>query len=512
MVDSIQRTFNKYQKKYPLYNKNALVDKMVEDGTITVDTAKKIKAGASLFVIDNRAEMSSLLNENHDINITEIIGFKQNNNNKDIKVKANFNKQIEPTFQGNQGDCWLLSDINALNRTDWGKNLIRNAIVPDTDGSGGVTIKFPGSLLPQKNFHITPQDIQDAKQSGHYSSGDDDMVAFELATEKVIKALVKTGKAKRVDEFDHIIGYQSYLSGAVLDEKSNIQLSIASLLGAKQNVHVDIGLSEILNTNDKNKLLKKLSQNKDDYSITVTFNHLFDAFDMREKDDPVHGNHSYALKEIVYGKYVTVIDPYHSDQEIRLSWDKFMYDVESLYINSKDDTARKSLENALPQDYYEKRQEDLDNLYNDKAKRQREQAEIKQRNEQERIRLETNSILDDVGWDLLSIKNEFSYTNIQNLMNKINKDTVLPVLKAKPDLILTLDDYKSGWGNGDAKKALMTPIIDSLAEKAADKNINPKLINEFKTKCFKELDATFYTDEKIIQAEVEKMINLINSI
>jgi hypothetical protein len=41
--------------------------------------------------------------------------------------------------------------------------------------------------------------------------------------------------------------------------------------------------------------------------------------------------------------------------------------------------------------------------------------------------------------------------------------------------------------------------------------INSKTIDDFKNKCNKELDATFYTDEKVIQSEVEKMVKLIKS-
>ena len=59
------------------------------------------------------------------------------------------------------------------------------------------------------------------------------------------------------------------------------------------------------------------------------------------------------------------------------------------------------------------------------------------------------------------------------------------------------------------KKNLILPIINALAEKAKEVGIDKSTIDDFKTKCNKELDATFYTDEKVIQNEVEKIVKLI---
>ena len=106
--------------------------------------------------------------------------------------KPNFNRKIEPTKQGNQGDCWLLSVINSLKDSDWGR---KAAIVSDEDGNG-VTVKFPDAPLEEKEFHITAEEIAQAKQSGHYSSGDNDVIARELATEKVIRKMADTGLGK----------------------------------------------------------------------------------------------------------------------------------------------------------------------------------------------------------------------------------------------------------------------------------------------------------------------------
>ena len=41
MAGEIQALYSKYQQKYPLYNKEKIVDIMLNDGVITFDVAKK---------------------------------------------------------------------------------------------------------------------------------------------------------------------------------------------------------------------------------------------------------------------------------------------------------------------------------------------------------------------------------------------------------------------------------------------------------------------------------------
>ena len=53
MAGEIQALFDKYQKWYPYYTRDAIVDLMVKNGAITSETAKKIQSGMSLFLIEN---------------------------------------------------------------------------------------------------------------------------------------------------------------------------------------------------------------------------------------------------------------------------------------------------------------------------------------------------------------------------------------------------------------------------------------------------------------------------
>ena len=79
------------------------------------------------------------------------------------------------------------------------------------------------------------------------------------------------------------------------------------------------------------------------------------------------------------------------------------------------------------------------------------------------------------------------------------------------NIISKIDKDVRGLGKGSAKKTYILPIIEGLAELAKDKGVNQTVIDNFKKTCInQELDALFYTDEKVIMEEVRKMLKLIN--
>lgn len=513
MVDSIQSKYNEYCTKYPLYKHDAIINLMVEDGVITLDIAKKIKSGVSLFLLDNQFQKSETTTN---INMKSIMGASFSATAQKAPPKTNFNSQIEPTKQSiKQVDCWLLSDINAMNQTKWGKQAIKDALVPDEDGSGGIMVKFKGSPLAQKNFHITAEEIQKAKKSGHYSSGDDDMMAFELATEKLSMKLVEEKKGERLTSFDEVIGHKSYLTNITTDKKHNKYLDISTLITGREDVEMDF----LLGAKGSNNILKYISQNFDKTSTVCCFNHYKDIFCTRAENDPVHGNHAYAIKKIDYGKSVTIIDPFHTDKEIKLSWDKFINDVEQVSVASKDDKTKHELEQTLPKDYAEIRQKDLDKRQKALAKNEQEYQTAINKINQEKADREVKDILSGLQYLDQEIesnsKKTFTpnlyiyYDEIKNAMNNVNKDNVTTFLNKQPDIITKLDKYKSGIGNGEDKKALILPIIKALTAKAQDHHINANTINNFITTCTKELDATFYTNADVISSEVNKMKALV---
>lgn len=349
MAGEIQALYSKYQQKYPLYNKEKIVDIMLDDGVITFDVAKQIKSGKSLFLIDNEFKALS----KNDLSMTELMGGCFSTAKKPI---TNFNKKIEPTKQPmTQGDCWLLSDINALSYTEFGRKAISDAIIPDKDGSGGVTIKFKGSPLKQKTIHINASEIDKARKSGNYSSGDDDMIAFELATEKTFREMVRQGLAERKEDDNYIetMGgkYRSFIFAGIKTNEFD-QYPISELLGLKtQKVYIS-KMKESSNSNKAvEQMLNYLSENKDNISGWCAFSPLEDLGSQKGKNY-IHGGHAYAIKSLNKGKSVTLIDPHYSNYEIKVPWNVFkelLIDITLTYKDKK--TEQQFRTKALPKNY-----------------------------------------------------------------------------------------------------------------------------------------------------------------
>lgn len=349
MAGEIQALYSKYQQKYPLYNKEKIVDIMLNDGVITFDVAKKIKSGKSLFLIDNEFKASS----QNDLSMTELMGGCFSTAKKPI---TNFNKKIEPTKQPmTQGDCWLLSDINALSYTEFGRKAISDAIIPDKNGSGGVTIKFKGSPLKQKAIHITASEIDKARKSGNYSSGDDDMIAFELATEKTFKEMVKQGLAERAEDDEYIkqMGgkYRSFIFAGIKTNKFD-QYPISELLGVKaQKIYVAKMREHKTSNKDIEQMLINLSENKNNVSCWCAFSPV-QSYGNKKSKNYIHGGHAYAIKTISKGKEVILTDPHYSNYEIKVPWKVFKELVIDITVSYKDQkTEQQFKSNALPKNY-----------------------------------------------------------------------------------------------------------------------------------------------------------------
>ena len=118
-----------------------------------------------------------------------------------VNDELNINGKIdEPVIQGNIGDCWLLSGINALNASEKGREIIRNAIIPNKNGT--VTINFAGV---SKKITITAEEIKkhdtDTNFHDNYSNGDNDALVLEIGMKKLIKENPKLflGQDKDID-------------------------------------------------------------------------------------------------------------------------------------------------------------------------------------------------------------------------------------------------------------------------------------------------------------------------
>lgn len=109
---------------------------------------------------------------------------------------TNINSEIdEQVTQSGTGDCYLLATLNSLQETEAGKEIIKNAIVDNKDGS--YTVNLKGVNM---SYTFSTEDIEEAETAKvtkkakdgsvvgtgdeRYSNGDDDAMLIELAVEK----------------------------------------------------------------------------------------------------------------------------------------------------------------------------------------------------------------------------------------------------------------------------------------------------------------------------------------
>ena len=111
---------------------------------------------------------------------------------------------IDKSSQGKIGDCWLLTGLNALSETKWGREAIKEAIKVDPE-TGDIKITLKGAYGKNKVFTVSKQELETAKQSGNYSEGDTDVLAFELAIEKYRKQFGETLDGGQCEEVFRLV-------------------------------------------------------------------------------------------------------------------------------------------------------------------------------------------------------------------------------------------------------------------------------------------------------------------
>ncbi len=102
--------------------------------------------------------------------------------------------------------------------------------------------------------------------------------------------------------------------------------------------------------------------------------------------------------------------------------------------------------------------------------------------------------------DFKAVIQETNADNIKELFT--NKAAITAFIKS-------LDALKWGQGNGKEKKELIAPLVDAYCEYAKKEGGAEDIINDVKHGCYKEFDATFYTNEDVI---IEKLHLLFDEI
>ena len=228
----------------------------------------------------------------------------------------------ERVQQGRTGDCWHISGVMSLNATDAGKENIQNAIKPNPDGS--VTITFRGI---GRSYTVSAEEIKkhdtDYNTKDAYSNGDNDMLALELAMEKVFDD-IRSGKVKGNNSIilsdEGIEGGQTettkfLLTGKrsqyILPEGDANDLSkeqiykVFNKAADSQPVAIDFALHGFYGTDRTHSALRA---NGEHYSINI----------------PKNSGHALFIKKIdKENNTVTFANPWDTEKNYTMSWDEF---------------------------------------------------------------------------------------------------------------------------------------------------------------------------------------------
>lgn len=223
--------------------------------------------------------------------------------------------KIDPTKQGATGDCWLLSGVNALSYTEEGRNMIKDSLEYGDDGLVRVHLKGIESICV-----ITPEEIAATKGSSQYSSGDDDMIIFELAIEKVLDDIAEGRIALDSSAAPWFIEDQSRLSTTTRGKSSTnggYTNELIYLLTGK--------VGEYSNDKDKkNEFLDRFQQNGNkDFALGAGLAEEIEVQDANGNNIKLAGHHAYAVKS-VNGDTVTITNPWDSSKEIVLPRETFL--------------------------------------------------------------------------------------------------------------------------------------------------------------------------------------------
>lgn len=214
-----------------------------------------------------------------------------------------FNGRIGSTCQGKEGDCWLLSGINSLNSTSWGRQALQNSIRPY---GNGVIITLKGAETSRKEFYISQADIKRAKATGKYSKGDNDMIAYEIAIKAYKQLLIKEGKLHKK--------YNKAIDGGRTEDAQNL------ITGKKPEYYYS-------EQSDTTRILRNAAANPNKYALTCDFKHTKYG---------VHDDHAYQVKRIFKNSkgvtMVELVNPWDSSKVQYMSYKNFRKNLNTLSV------------------------------------------------------------------------------------------------------------------------------------------------------------------------------------
>lgn len=226
----------------------------------------------------------------------------------------------EKVSQGGTGDCWILTGVLALNSSEIGKQIIKESIQVNNDGS--VTVHFKGLGV---SYTISADEIKkhdtDSIKNDAYSNGDNDMLVLELATKKLM-ADIASGKVKLnvpADSVEAIYNEDGGIEGGFAQNMiyylSGEQSDFAYAYGKEQK---GLPADEVIN------FLKNAYKNG---NSVLTFGVYGSGHSATEIDGTpyklnISGGHALAITNLT-ATTVTFVNPWDSTKEYTMTYEEF---------------------------------------------------------------------------------------------------------------------------------------------------------------------------------------------
>ena len=239
----------------------------------------------------------------------------------------NFDGKIGTTFQHKIGNCWLLSGVNAIDYTKEGRKIISETLNHIKDKTGSYTlVDLKGYGLIRVDDFAVADAMDERCTEGHlYSTGDQDMIVFELAIEAVRKDIVDGNAAIRKNN-----SYYKY--------RDSWSITAANKSYSQSGFFSEIGYlitgKELECTHDIPTIENYLNEfNGKNIAIAVTFKEDKKTEDIYGDKIKLYVRHLYAIKKVKENS-VIITNPTHSEEEIEIDKKTFLQNVE--YIEKLD--------------------------------------------------------------------------------------------------------------------------------------------------------------------------------
>jgi len=243
-----------------------------------------------------------------------------NSNTEANGIASTINGEIDQnTIQGGTGDCWVISTLYSLAGTEKGREIIKDSIKTNEDGT--VTVSFKGVGV---SYTMTPEEISqfdtDDNTSDAYSNGDNDVLVMELAVEKLWKD-INSGRVQLDTNNENLLfagNGQGITNGGLPSQL------VYYLTGVESNeiYNAESGLSQ----NQVKGMLQKALNNSDAGSLT--FGLYGNGHSAKTVDGKIFelnmgsGGHALSITD-VQKDTVTFVNPWDTSVKYTMSWDEF---------------------------------------------------------------------------------------------------------------------------------------------------------------------------------------------